>query len=221
MDDTDVLVWSEGTAPEEVYPNGINHAIAAHLNERRDLTARAVGIEEEAQGVSDERLARADALLWWGHLRHDDVTDETVDRVEAAVTEDGLGFVSLHSAHYARPFKRLIGESGDLGDVRTVEGETERLEVRSPDHPIARDVQDFALPQVEMFGEPFDIPDPEDVVLHSTFSEGGEFRSGVTFRFGAGRGFYLRPGHEEFRIYHRPAVRRVLANAARWVAGGE
>lgn len=221
MDDTRVLVWSEGTAPEEVYPNGINSAIAAHLNEHGDLIARAVGIEEEEQGVSDDRLEWADALLWWGHLRHDDVTDETVDRIEEAVTEDGLGFVSLHSAHYARPFKRLIGESGDLGDVRTVEGETERLEVRSPDHPIAREVEDFALPQVEMFGEHFDIPDPEDVVLHSTFSEGGEFRSGVTFQFGAGRGFYLRPGHEEFRIYHRPDVRRVLVNAARWVAAGE
>jgi trehalose utilization protein len=213
------LVWSEGTAPEDVYPNDVNATIAEHLNEHGDVAARTASIDDPEQGVSEERLEWTDVVLWWGHLRHGDVTDETVDRVERHVTEEGVGYVGLHSGHYARPFKRLLGESGDLGDVRTVEGETERLEVRAPDHPIAQDVEDFALPQVEMFGEPYDIPDPDEVVLHSTFSEGGEFRSGVTFTFGAGRGFYLRPGHEEFRIYHDPNVRRVLANAVRWAAG--
>ncbi|MFB6174018.1 MAG: ThuA domain-containing protein [Halobacteriales archaeon] len=217
MTDTEVLVWSEATAPEAVYPNDINAAIAEHLNEHGDLLARTADIDDPDQGVPGTALERADALVWWGHRRHDEVTDATVDRVERHV-RDGLGFLSCHSAHYARPFTRLIGESGDLGDVRTVEGETERLEVRAPDHPIAAGIEDFALPQVEMFGEPFDVPEPEDVVLHSTFSEGGEFGSCVTFRFGDGRGVYFRPGHEEFRIYHDPSVRRVLANAVRWVA---
>lgn len=218
-DTTRVLVWSEGTAPEDVYPNDVNATIAEHLNENDDLVARAVSIDDPEQGITEDALEWADAIAWWGHLRHDDVTDETVDRVERAVRENGVGFVGLHSGHYALPFKRLLGTSGDLGDVRTVEGESERLEVRTPEHPIAAGVSDFALPNVEMFGEPYDIPEPEDVVLHSTFSEGGEFRSGVTFSFGAGRGFYLRPGHEEFRIYHDPNVRRVLANAVRWVGG--
>lgn len=213
------LVWSEGTEVGEVYPNGINATIAEHLNEHGDIVARTAGLDDEAQGASEADLEWADVVLWWGHLKHDDVSEETVDRVERAVREDGVGYIGLHSGHYARPFKRLIEASGDLGAVRTVEGETERIEVREPAHPIADGVEDFALPQVEMFGEPYDIPEPEDVVLHSTFSEGGEFRSGVTFDLGEGRGFYLRPGHEEFRIYHDPNVRRVLANAVRWTAG--
>ncbi|MFB6143074.1 MAG: ThuA domain-containing protein [Halorientalis sp.] len=213
------LVWSEGTATGDVYPNDINAAIAEHLNESADVIARTRDIEDEGQGASEADLEWADAVLWWGHLRHDDVTDETVDRVERYVTEEGVGYVGLHSGHWARPFTRLIGESGDLGDVRTVEGETERLEVRAPDHPVADGVEDFALPQVEMFGEPFDIPEPETEVLHSTFSEGGEFRSCVTFDFGAGKGVYFRPGHETFRIYHDENVRRVVENAVRWVAG--
>lgn len=216
---THALVWSEGTAPEDVYPNDINAAVAEHLNEHGDLVARTASIDDPGQGASDEDLAWADVVVWWGHLRHDDVTDATVDRIERHVREEGVGFVSLHSAHYARPFKRLIGASGDLGDVRTVEGETERLAVRAPEHPIARGVETFALADVEMFGEPFDVPEPETVVLHSTFSEGGEFRSCVTFDFDAGRGVYLRPGHEEFRTYHHPSLRRVLANAVRWAGG--
>ena len=218
-DAVNVLVWSEGPAPEDVYPNGINTTIAEHLNESGEVVARAVGIDDPDQGVSEDRLAWTDAICWWGHLRHNEVTDEAVERVVGAVREDGIGFVGLHSGHYARPFTRLLGTSGDLGDVRIVEGESERLTVEAPDHPIADGVEDFALPHVEMFGEPYDVPDPETIVLHSTFSEGGEFRSGVTFRFGNGRGFYLRPGHEEFRTYHHPLIGRILANAVRWVAG--
>lgn len=221
MAHTNVLVWSEETVSDDVYPNDINSAVAEHLNEHDDLVARAVSIGEPEQGVGEDRLDWADTLVWWGHARHDDVTDETVDRVEAAVTDDGLGFVSLHSAHYSRPFTRLCGTSGDLGEVRYEDippGETETVTVEASDHPLARGVSDFALPDVEMFGEPFDIPEPDEVVFRSEFEEGGWFRSGVTFTFGEARGVYFRPGHEEFRIYHDPNVRRVIANAVRWTA---
>lgn len=219
--DTNVLVWSEETVHDDVYPNDINSAVAEHLNEHPEFVAQAVHIDEPDQGVSEDRLEWADALVWWGHARHDDVREETVDRVEEYVTEEGVGFLALHSAHYALTFKRLVGASGDLGEVRWEDippGETEELEVVDPDHPIAAGVEDFTLPEVEMFGEPFDVPEPDDVVLHSTFPEGGEFRSLCTFTFGAARGAYFRPGHEEFRIYHDENVRRVVANAVRWVA---
>jgi len=218
-DSVHALVWSEGTEPEETYPNSIAATVAEHLNESSTFEARAATLDEDDQGASEERLGWADVVFWWGHERHDDVTDATVDRVETAVREDGTGFVALHSAHYARPFTRLIGESGDLGDVRWENpGEPEVISVESPEHPIADGVEDFALPKTEMFGEPFDIPEPDDVVLHSEFPEGGEFRSCVTFTLGEGRGVYLRPGHETFRIYHRPEMRRLLKNAAAWAA---
>lgn len=213
------LVWSEGTEPADVYPDGIRGTIADRLNDEPDIEARTRSIEDEGQGVSESDLSWADVVLWWGHLRHDDVTDETVDRVEGHVREDGVGFISLHSAHYARPYKRLIDASGDLGGHRLVDDESEFLEVRAPEHPIAEGVDDFTLPEVEMFAEPYDIPDPETVVLHSEYSEGDEeFRSGVTFDFGEGRGFYLRPGHEEFDIYRDDAIQQILVNATRWAA---
>ena len=213
------LVWSEGTEPEESYPNGINAAIAEHLNEQSRFIARTASLDDPEQGVARKDLDWADVLLWWGHVRHDDVLNGTVDRVESAVREGGLGFVALHSAHYALPFKRLIGTSGDLGDVRWENpGEPEVIEVTDPDHPIADGVEDFALPQTEMFGEPFDIPAPDSVVFHSTFPGGGEFRTVVTFSLNEGRGVYIRPGHETFRIYHNPMIRRIVANAAAWTA---
>jgi trehalose utilization protein len=213
------LVWSEGTAPERAYPNGIAATIAEHLNESSDFAAQSSSLDDDHQGVAPDALEWADVVVWWGHERHDDVTDETVDRVETAVREDGVGFVSLHSAHYARPFTRLIETSGDLGDVRWEDpGEPEILTVESPDHPIARGVEEFALPKTEMFGEPFDVPEPDDVVLRSSFPEGGEFRSCLTFTADAGRVVYVRPGHETFRIYHDPNVRRVVRNATEWAA---
>ena len=214
-----VIVWSEETEVGDVYPQGINGAIATALNDRSDVIAETATLEDEGQGVPQVALDAADVVVWWGHLRHDDVSDETVGRLERFVREDGNGFIALHSGHYARPFTSLIDASGDLGDVRTVEGETERIAVADPDHPIAAGVEDFALPDVEMFGEPFDVPEPDAVVLHSTFSEGGEFRSGVTFSVGDGRVFYLRPGHETFRIYHDGRIRRILRNAVGWAAG--
>ncbi|KZN23125.1 hypothetical protein A4G99_16655 [Haladaptatus sp. R4] len=210
-------VWSEGTTPLDVYPNDVNTTIAEHLNENRDIVAKAISINDDEQGVSNDLLDWCDVILWWGHLRHDDVSEKTVNRVEQCVREKGAGYIGLHSGHYAKPYKRLIGTSGDLGAVRN-EQEKEEIEVVSPSHPIATGIDDFSLPKVEMFGEPYDIPEPDQVIFESSFEDGGEFRSGVTFTFGAGRGFYFRPGHEEFRIYHDPTIQQILTNATRWAA---
>lgn len=213
------LVWSEGTEPEDVYPDGIRGTIADFLNNESDIKAQTRSIEDEAQGASESDLEWADVVLWWGHLRHDDVSDETVNCIERHVRENGVGFISLHSAHYARPYKRLIDASGDLGGHRLADEESEYIEVHAPEHPIAKDIDDFTLPKVEMFAEPYDIPDPETVVLYSEYSEGDEeFRSGVTFMFNEGRGFYLRPGHEEFDIYRDENIQQILVNATRWAA---
>lgn len=214
---TNVLVWSGGTEPEDAYPNGINTTVAEHLNERDEIAARATGLDDPQQGIRDEDLEWADVLFWWGHLRHDDVAEGTVDCIETAVRNGGMGSVALHSAYYALPFERLIGTSGDLGEARWEDpGEPEILEITNSDHPIVDGVADFALPETEMFGEPFDNPEPDSVVFESTFLEGGEFRSGVTFTFGTGRGAYIRPGHETFRLYHHPEIQQILRNRALW-----
>ena len=71
-----------------------------------------------------------------------------------------------------------------------------------------------------MYGEPFDIPAPDRLVLVSWFEGGEIFRSGCCYERGRGRIFYFRPGHETHPTYFDPNVRRVIANAVRWAAAG-
>ena len=69
-----------------------------------------------------------------------------------------------------------------------------------------------------MYGELFDIPEPDDLIFISSFAGGEVFRSGVTFSRGKGRIFYFSPGDQEYPVYHHPQVQRVLANGVGWVA---
>lgn len=74
------------------------------------------------------------------------------------------------------------------------------------------------LPETEMYGEFFDVPQPEELVFASWFEGGEVFRSGLCYHRGNGRVFYFRPGHETFPIYKDPQVQRVIVNAVRWAA---
>jgi trehalose utilization protein len=213
------LVWSEGTAPKSAYPNDINATIAEHLNEARDISATIASLDEPEQGLAEERLDNAEVLLWWGHQKHNQVTDENVERVARRVREGRLGLCVLHSAHYSRIFKHLNGTPCGLGAVREV-GESEYIRVVAPDHPIARGISDFVVEKDEMYGEPFTVPTPDRVIFHATFSAGFEdFRAGCVWQVGKGRMFYFSPGHETYRIYHQPEICAVLKNAVRWSGG--
>lgn len=69
-----------------------------------------------------------------------------------------------------------------------------------------------------MYGEFFDIPDPDELIFISWFEGGDVFRSGATWRRGQGRIFYFRPGHETYPIYYQPEVQQVILNGVRWAA---
>jgi len=213
------LCWSELTEPREIYPRATNGAVADLLNESGLVVATESNIDEPEQGLSEARLAEADVLFWWGHLRHGDVLPDTVERVTYYVTQGGMGFVAIHSAHYCLPLKALLGTNCGLGGWRE-EGEWERITVVKPDHPIAQGLPaEFVIPETEMYNEPFDVPEPDALVFHSRFEGGEEFRSGCCWTRGKGRIFYFRPGHETYRIMDQPEVKRVLVNAALWAAG--
>ena len=129
----------------------------------------------------------------------------------------GMGLIVLHSGHYSKIFKRLMGTG--CGLRWRVAGEKERLWVVDPGHPITAGVGEyFELPATEMYGEYFDIPQPDELVFISWFAGGEVFRSGCCFRRGKGRIFYFRPGHELYPIYHDPNVQRVIANGVQWTA---
>jgi trehalose utilization protein len=95
----------------------------------------------------------------------------------------------------------------------------ERLWVVNPSHPIADGIGEYIeLAEEEMYGEYFDIPQPDDLIFVSWFTGGEVFRSGCCYQRGRGKIFYFRPGHESYPTYHNPEIRRVIANGVRWAA---
>lgn len=216
-----VLVWGENIheqteAPvRAIYPHGMHATIAAaireHLPAARVETAT---LQEPEHGLTEARLAATDVLTWWGHHGHDAVSDAVVDRVQRRVLE-GMGLIVLHSGHFSKIFRRLLGTSCTL--TWREAGERERLWVCQPGHPIARGIDRcFELPAEEMYGEPFAVPTPDEQVFISWFEGGEVFRSGCCWRRGNGKLFYFQPGHETHPTYHDPNVRRVIANAVAW-----
>ncbi len=218
-----VLVWNEflherrNEEVARIYPQGI-HAVLAEALRAHGLTdVTTATLDEPEHGLTEERLAATDVLVWWGHKAHAEVSDAVVKRVTLRVTENGMGFVPLHSAHLSKPFLALMG-TGCFLKYR-VAGENERLWVIDPAHPVAAGIDDhIELAREEMYGEPFDVPPPDDLVFISWFKGGEVFRSGCGWRRGMGRVFYFRPGHETYPTYHNPLIQRVIANAVRWTA---
>jgi len=213
-----VLVWSEGTAPKNVYPHDINGAIAEYLNTCEGSIAKAASLKDPDQGLSDTVLSQTDVLIWWGHVLHGEVTDEAVDRIVRHVKERGMGFIALHSSHWSKPFTRLMGTSGNWRAFRE-DGKPEYIHVAAPGHPIAEGISDFAIPQTEMYADPFEVPEPEALIFTSRWDAGETARSGLTWKVGKGRVFYFRPGHETYPIFFNETVRKILRNAVLWAAG--
>ena len=215
-----VTVWGENLHENlnplvrELYPEGMHRCIATGLAEADDLAVHCATLQDPEHGLSTEVLASTDVLTWWGHKAHDEVSDEVVEAVATRVWQ-GMGFIALHSAHYSKIFKRLMGSSCSL--TWRVSAEKERVWVCQPGHPIVRGLgRYFDLPESEMYGEPFAIPAPDEQIFISWFAGGEVFRSGCTWRRGAGKIFYFGPGHEIYPIYHDPNIKVVLKNAVRW-----
>jgi trehalose utilization protein len=214
-----VTVWNEfrhersNPKVAAIYPDGIHEALAAPLR-GAGSTVRTATLDEPEHGLSAEALRATDVLLWWGHKAHAEVRDEVVSRVHSRVLE-GMGLIALHSAHFSKIFKRLMGTSCDL--KWRVADERERLWIVAPGHPISQGLPErIELAREEMYGEHFDIPPPAELVFISWFQGGEVFRSGCCFRRGAGRIFYFRPGHETYPTYHEPLIQQVIENAVRW-----
>ena len=201
----------------EIYPQGMHGAIASALSKDADLKIRTATLDEPEHGLTQEVVDNTDVFVWWGHMHHQDVTDPIIERVHKRVVVGGAGIVVLHSGHFSRIFKRLMGTTCDLKWREA--NDREILWVTRPGHPIVAGLDDhFILPAEEMYGEYFDIPEPETTFLISSFTGGEVFRSGCTWQRGAGKVVYFRPGHETYPTYHDKNVLKVIHNAVRWAA---
>lgn len=216
-----VTVWNEYKHEREyeairrVYPEGIHGCIAEFLGREQDVTVRTATFDMEEHGLTEEVLRETDVLIVWSHALQEEFSDEVAGRVVRHVLA-GMGLIALHSAHYSKILRRLLGTTMTL---KWQHGHSEKLWCTAPAHPIASGVPEMVeIPEEEMYGEYFDIPRPDDVVFTGWFSGGQVFRSGCTFTRGFGKIFYFQPGHEEYPVYRMPEIQRIIINAVRFCA---
>ncbi len=216
-----VVVWSEGTASKNVYPNDINGAIAEGLKKLKGWEVVTANLSDPDQGLPDDLLKRTDVLIWWGHKKHKEVKDELVDKIVKRVKDEGMGFIALHSSHFAKPNKMLMGTACSwkayVGDSTTL-----KITVKDPNHPIAKGIKEFTVAHNERYSDPYIVPPPKAVVFEGTASlaKGGTDTSqvGLTWEIGKGKVFYFQAGHETNPIFFDPNVRKIMINAVKWAA---
>ncbi|MCE5326540.1 MAG: ThuA domain-containing protein [Planctomycetaceae bacterium] len=221
MSKINVTVWNEGrheksnAAVQKLYPKGMHEVIAGALRAQSDMNVRIALLDDGPEhGLTDEVLNSTDVLTWWGHLAHRDVSDAIATKVQQRVLH-GMGLIVLHSGHFSKVFTKLMGTGCGL-KWREI-AEKERIWNLKPSHPITQGIGDyFEIPNVEMYGEPFGIPEPDELIFISWFEGGEVFRSGCCWNRGLGKVFYFRPGHETCPIFYNPDVQKVIVNAVRW-----
>jgi trehalose utilization protein len=228
-----VIVWSEGTEPKKTYPDGIRAAVAEALKplEGWDISART--LTDPNQGVSEEELAKTDVLFWWGHQKHREVKQELIDAIDKNVRERGMGFVALHSSHFAEPYKKLMGTPCSwthyIDDGSSVEmllqkpsqggrrgGNTSSIPA------LSKGVSNFTIPKMERYGEVFKCKEPSECVYWGVYThpDGTKqpSRMMLSWKIGAGKVVYFQPGHETYPIFYQKEVQQLMRNCAEWCA---
>lgn len=217
-----VLVWCEHHQDQHqddvkaTYPEFMHNAIANFLREDKNLDVKTATLyDDENCGITDELLANTDVIIWWGHVRHHAVPDEIAAKVQKFVINGG-GFIPLHSAHFCKPFIRLMGTTCDL----SVDGFGKHtINCVRPGHPITKGVPElFELHVEERFVEFYDVPQPDELIYVTGYETGKVFRSGCAYYRGRGKVFYFQPGHETNPTYRDKNVQTVIKNAVYWVA---
>ncbi len=210
---------NEDERTKAVYPDGIHMTIKRFLDSDEIIVRTVTEYNEKLElipncGITEELLEDTDVLIWWGHAGHKNVPDEVVEMCHKHILQ-GMGAIFLHSAHYSKLFKKLMGTNCSL---KWRDGEKERLWNIKPSHPIMKDVPDYIdLPQEEMYGEQFTIPDPDELLMIGTYSSHEVFRSACLWQRVNGKVFYFQPGHEAYPTYYMPEIRNIISNAVRYL----
>lgn len=217
-----VLIWNEFHHEQTrenvkaIYPDGIHNCIKEFLGVNEDLEIRTATLGQENIGLSDEILANTDVMIWWGHMKHAAVPDEWVRKIHDRVLQ-GMGFIGLHSAHHSKIFCALMGTHAHLQWRES--NDYERLWNIAPNHPVMKGIPEyFELDAEETYGERFDIPAPEELLMIGWYSGGEVFRSVCTFTRGLGRILYIQPGHETFPTFKNPYIQKLITNGVYWAA---
>jgi trehalose utilization protein len=100
-----IVVWDERQPKQQsMYENFLGNHIADYLRRQEGFSVRSVGMDDPQQGLPDGLLDDRDVLIWWGHVRQDEISVETARRIVERLKAGKLSFIVLHSAHWATPF---------------------------------------------------------------------------------------------------------------------
>ena len=271
-----VVVWDERQERQkEAYENYLGNAIAEHLRSRTDWKVTSVTLDEADKGIGKATLDQCDVLIWWGHVRQQEITPADAKPIIDRIKAGKLDLIALHSAHWSTPFMEAMNEvtrqearrrfSNDQGrpvefefldppgrlppaedslitpafsawqrrgivsrvrvdlpnccfPVYRADGKSSVLHVQQMQHPIARGLPaQLSIQSTEMYGEPFHVPEPDELVFTETWESGRWFRSGAVWNLGDGKVFYFRPGHETFPVYKQKWPLKIIENAVRWL----
>jgi trehalose utilization protein len=105
-----VLIWDE-QQPEQKQAYGekfLGETIAAHLAKLPGIVVKTTNLDAPEQGCDEATLDATDVVIWWAHKKLPALTNANAERVAARVREGKLGLIALHSAHWAKPFVRLM-----------------------------------------------------------------------------------------------------------------
>jgi hypothetical protein len=118
---------------------------------------------------------------------------------------DGLTKVTVYLPNCAFPAWKEHGKPSYVTTLKT-------------DHPLAKGIpQHFEISATEMYGEPFYVPEPDEVVFEERWESGDWFRCGCVWRLGKGKVFYFRPGHETFPVFQEKFPLQIIDNAVSWL----
>lgn len=117
-----VLVWDE-QQPEQKKAYGdkfLGETIAVHLGTLPGLAVKSARMADRDQGLSDAALDETDVLIMWCHQRARNQDDKRAEAVVQRVLDGKMGLIALHSAHWAKPFVRLMQERAKADALREV-----------------------------------------------------------------------------------------------------
>ena len=150
----------------EIYPEGIEGALSSFISKEEDMYVTKAVLADPDQGLSEERLANTDVLVFWSHKYWRDLDDETAERVQKHVLE-GMGIILLHSAHASKVFARIMGTRTQSLRWREAD-ERQRYWIVAPAHPITQGLEGeyFDVPMDETYAEYFEIPRPDEQIFY-------------------------------------------------------
>jgi len=104
-----VLVWDEQQPRQKIaYPEFLGRQLASHLEKSEKLVVSLASIDDPENGLSTKTLEECDVLIWWGHVRQDEIAEAKGVEIVEYVKRGKLALIILHSAHWSVPFMEAM-----------------------------------------------------------------------------------------------------------------